>query len=886
MDPVALAVQNLLPQPRGANSTALVNNYAIPAYTNFKHTTNPSIKIDHSISPTVKISGYFSETNTNSPNANGFTQPFTTAAAQADVSRTIRVNYDQTLTPTLLFHVGAGYLWTYNPTAFPPYDPSQAPPAGIGLVGFQGNIFPALSGLSDATSGGNAIGLGGAAGFPRLLWEEKPTGNSNLTWIKNNHTFKLGLDLTLDGFVHRSPGYANGNIAFSADTTGLPATNVNPIATGRTASPGFAYASFLLGQVTSESDSGLWAARIGNRAIGMYLQDTWKVTRKLTLDYGLRYDYQTYLKETYGRLINVSFSTPNPTVQNRLGAVIFEGDGPGHCNCTYASNYPYAVGPRIGAAYQINSKTVLRIGGGLSYGPTPENAQLSYNIGQAVNVLQPGFGLTAWPSINAAGNQLAGGNPYREGNPYGNAPIVWPNFNAGQYPTPSVSFAGGVKTTLLIPSGGPLTGNFDQNMGRPSRILSWSAGLQREVRRDLVVEAAYVGNRGVWWTAPSLQTIPANAYTAQDLLNKYGININTAVTNPSTGLVSYPGQTLLTSTLASTTAINAGFATPAYPGMPLTQTVGQQLRPYPQFTAVNPFLGPPLGDTWYDSLQTKVTKRYSHGLDLQAAFTWQKEESLGANSSTSYFTPGGLAINDIFNTLQNKSISSLSQPFQLVISGSYITPRLKGDGMAMKVLSQVTRDWQLGTVLRYQSGAIIQTPGSTNNLFNVLERTNFFYALTTPDNRVAGAQQFATFANGSTDPNCKCFDPTKQLVLNPAAFQDPGPGNFGASSSYTNDYRWMRQPSEAMSFARNFKMGKEGKYNLQIRGEFQNVFNRRFYGAPAGGLFAAITTPTTTNTTPGSAAFGTITGGYGYVNSVGGLGSIPRSGQAVARFTF
>src|SRR6185369_12407459 len=115
-------------------------------------------------------------------------------------------------------------------------------------------------------------------------------------------------------------------------------------------------------------------------------------------------------------------------------------------------------------------------------------------------------GLSAWPVVNAAGYEPVGGNPFRAGNPYGNTPVVWPNFDPGQYPTKT--FANGV--AQFIPSGGPLTGNLDRNMGRPSRILSWSFGLQREIRRDLVVEAAYVGNRGVWWTAPSLQDINQN----------------------------------------------------------------------------------------------------------------------------------------------------------------------------------------------------------------------------------------------------------------------------------------------------------------------------------------------------------------------------------------
>src|SRR4029077_6674366 len=137
---------------------------------------------------------------------------------------------------------------------------------------------------------------------------------------------------------------------------------------------------------------------------------------------------------------------------------------------------------------------------------------------------------------------------------------------------PTKTITNGV--TTFVPSGGPLTGNFDRNMGRPSRILSWSFGLQREVMRDLVIEAAYVGNRGAWFTAPALQDINQNAYTAQDLKSKYGLDINKSVTDAATGLVTYPDQALLLSALNSTTAINRGFATPAYPGMPLTQTVG------------------------------------------------------------------------------------------------------------------------------------------------------------------------------------------------------------------------------------------------------------------------------------------------------------------------
>jgi hypothetical protein len=129
-----------------------------------------------------------------------------------------------------------------------------------------------------------------------------------------------------------------------------------------------------------------------------------------------------------------------------------------------------------------------------------------------------------------------------------------------------------------------------------------------------------------------------------------------------------------------------------------------------------------LGVTWYDSLQVKAAKHYSHGLDLQSVFTWQKELTLGVNSATSYLTPGPIGINDVFNRDQNKQISSLSQPFVFIFSGTYTTPGPKG-GRATRVLGEALRDWQIGAGLRYQSGAMIRVPLSNNGLFIQLARS-------------------------------------------------------------------------------------------------------------------------------------------------------------------
>jgi hypothetical protein len=848
LNPVALKVQGLLPAPTNGN---LINNYAIPIYSNFRHTTIPSVKIDHSITSTIRVAGFFSQTGTNSPSANGYTQVFTSALPTASVSRTTRINYDQTLTPTLLLHFGAGLLWTIVPQVLPDYDQSQL----FGTQTFYVNQFPNIVPGNDAQRGGSNVNMGSGFSY-KAQRDIKPTFNANLTWVRGNHTFKTGAELVVEGLPLDNQSRASGGFNFAAQQTGDP-WEFNR---GTNAFTGFAYGSFLLGQTSSLSLSAPTDSRLGNHSLGMYIQDTWKVTRKFTLDYGLRYDYVTLLKEQYGRMQSAAFDQPNSAIGGRLGTVIYEAT----CKCSFNKNYPYAYGPRLGAAYQINSKTVFRAGAGVAYSSSPNNAFLSLSVPDFYTLAAPGYGLAA--------TQLSDGNPYAPGNKFGNKPIVWPDY------TPNYPFA---NQGTRVP-GSPFI-SIDRNAGRPPRIFQWSIGIQREVIKNLLVEAAYVGNRGVWWSAPVLADINYNALTPQGLLanraygSTQGIDLTVAGDRTLMSLpISDPKVIARYPALSNPNNV--------YQGFNKEQTLGQALRPYPQWNGVPPFLGPPLGTTWYDSLQAKLTKRYSHGLDLQGAFTWQKELTLGVNSDTSYLTPQAPVINDVFNRQQNKQISGFSRPMALVLSFNYTTPKMNLDG-GMKVLSWVARDWVLGGVLRYQSGGVIRSAASNNALLSQLQRGVANNPATwgggsTMQNRVAGQPLLLV------DPNCHCFDPNTTLVLNPAAWTDAAPGTFGTAAGYYNDYRWQRQPAESLSFGRTFQLHKgEGfKGQINVRAEFQNIFNRMFLAAPCGS--AATCNPQGFST---KNAAGSLTSGYGYVNVVPGTPTFaaqPRSGQIVARFTF
>ena len=521
---------------------------------------------------------------------------------------------------------------------------------------------------------------------------------------------------------------------------------------------------------------------------------------------------------------NFSPTTPNPSAGNLPGAVIFEGSGPGRCNCEFAHNYALAFAPRLGAAYQITPKTVLRVGAGIVYSGTPDSNGATSSTTSVNPIASTSFGQ---PIMT-----LQNGVPF--------TPSPWPNLNPGQFPFPG---------SLTPPKVA-----VDQNAGRPARQYQWSIGIQREIFRNLVVEGAYVGNRGVWWNAPGL--IDVNALTPQRLAG-FGLDINNAA-----------DQKLLASPVNSALAASRGFGTAPYAGFPTGSTVAQSLRPFPQFTSIT-YLWAPDGKTWYDSLQLKATQRFAHGLSASSAFTWQKEETLGAESNPNTGTVGNAAINDVFNRNQNKAISQYSRPFVFNLSANYTVPNAKfGSVKFNKALSWVARDWTLGAFLQYASGLPIESPFAQNSLNTLLLRNVTSPATGTFADRVPGVPLF------TQDPNCHCFDPNKTFALNPAAWTQPPAGQFGTAAAYYNDYRYQRRPVENLSLGRIFRI-KE-RTSLNIRMEFTNIFNR-----------TEVNNPTATNSqaTQTTNAAGQTTAGFGYINT-GTTFSPPRQGVIVARFQF
>jgi hypothetical protein len=821
LDKVALAIQKYIPDPTFPNLVAL--NYK-PAFPNDRLTTNWSLKLDHQISAKARISGLYLTNWSNAQysqslnGSEGLPTPITATRGTFSRSRNWRLNFDYTLSPTQLLHLGAGLLLYQLNDHSPTTDFNTS---SIGLTGVPnpGGRFPTINGLCSTGAGTNlapCTGTGGMSsmgpgvgGAQSLTKQMTPTFQASLTTVKGNHTFKYGSELRIFGYPLLGLTASNGVFTFSPNQTAQLSTSAGNVqsATIGGGTVGFPYASFLLGLVNNGTVNPPASLRTGKHFLSFFAQDSWKVTRKLTLDYGLRYDYFTHPREQYGRQPTVSPSVANPTAGGIPGGVIYEAT----CNCSFAKDYPYAFGPRFGLAYQFLPKTVFRMGIGISYDGTATGATGTGSSAPSNAFQAPGFGAEAMT--------LAGGVPQAY-------VLPWPNLSPGAYPNPN--FPANLNGPPNI---------VDRNAGRPARQVQWSVGIQREVIRDLVVDVAYVGNRGAWWLSSTL--VNYNALTPEVLLAK-GLDLNNAA-----------DRAILRAPISSTAAGRFQNRLP-YPGFPATSTVAQSLRPYPQFSSGLAPLWAPLGRTWYDSLQMKVTKRVSHGLDVVYAFTWAKELQRGTELGV---------INGIQNRDANKTISGFSRPFVSVISANYRLPAWGSN----KIVSQVVRDWAIGATMSYASGLPILAPASTNNLNTLLFQNTFV-------NRVPGQSPFLK------DLNCHCIDPTKDLVLNPAAWTNPVDGQFGTGAPYYNDYRYQRRPSESMSLGRVFRFGESGA-SLTVRMNFQNIFNRLQLQNPTGTNILAATTRNSTN--------GLLTGGFGFINYVGGSTfQPPRQGTLEMRLQF
>ncbi|MDR3699193.1 MAG: carboxypeptidase regulatory-like domain-containing protein [Candidatus Sulfopaludibacter sp.] len=811
MDPVALKMQALIPAAINGQTTL---NW-LPSISTNTTQQLPSLKIDENLNDSTKLSFYWRQQHTNQIAApDGLPSPITGERPKLVSGNQYIANADRTVSPTLMVHLGASFYRFINPDSSPAsvlnYD-------AVGLLGLTGSAtspagFPELFSMGVNNQGGEGQTLGPTTSDHQ--YTDMLGFVAAATWVHSSHTLKFGAEAKQNVYSDVNIQGAQGQYTFGNGPTAIPYLGTQTVGAGAI---GAGYASFLLGQVTSSNVNAPRDTQMRNMVWSAYAQDDWKVNRKLTLTYGLRWDFTPMAHELNNNQAEIGINTPNPSAGGLPGGYIFAGNGPGRCNCQFARSYPYGFGPRLGAAYQLNDKTVVRAGWGLTYSSGDSWGYL--NGGMPVAGL--GFNsVTASTGYGYAVSQLQNGIQYNPSVLYART------LNPGVAPGPG----------SLAPAPGWAAQFIDPDGGRPSRVNQWNVALQRQLSPNMTIEAAYVGNRGVWEQAQGLLALNA---ISPARLQTLGLNL----TNPAT-------RSLLTSSICSTGAAAAGYKLP-YANYPCSANVAQSLRPFPEYANGLPAWFDPLGNSWYDALQVKFVRHFSRGLDLSSSFSYQKEQCLGSN--------GCAGINDAFNRGENKGLNPSSTPFLWVTAFTYELPKLGTN----KLLRQVVGGWTFGGILRYASGNLIGVPASNNNMSAYTFNTN------TRMMPMAGVPMFLK------NPNCGCIDPnSNQQILNPAAWVDAPAGTWGQGASYYNDYRWQHQDSENLNIGRTFRLRE--KMNLSIRADFFNTLNRVYLPTPSA------TNPFATSTFNKA---GVPTAGYGYIINSSNIGG-QRNGQLVARFEF
>ncbi len=815
-DPVAQKVLTYLPTPSGATASQLTNNYPnLQPNNKFQYLT--SIKIDHSIGQSLHLSGYYIAEQSNKDNAadgiNGTaaqTRWNTTPAPQ------VYLNAYYTATPKLVLHAGFDYT-SHNAAQDSAVQNFDLTTLGLNtsanMPGGAAKTFPIISGLTVNRQNVPNLGINNA---PFIDHNWAPTGSA--TWVHGNHVFKFGGDLRHQVFGTHND-VTDGNYTFSTDQTSLPS------AAGQNlfgASLGDGFASFALGQINHAfigNDNIQWFHRLEG---GIYALDTWKLTRKITLNYGLRWDWEQMQHEQRNRETQFSSTVANPSAGGLLGGTEYEGHGPGRCNCSFEKFYPWMIQPRLGVLYQLDAKTVLKVGSGFYSGQ-----QLFMN---EINYSNQGFGFNT-VTINSPSFGIAAGQ-FSNGIPYSAAALTATHFDPGAYPNVG-----------QLNSPPPFT---VKNNGRPARFVQSTIGLEREVFKSLSVEASFIDNRGVWLESDGLRgynQLPPSA------IAKFGLD----VTNPS-------DFNLLTQPISSAAVAARGFVAP-YSTFPSGASLAQALRQFPQFDSVRDQYERD-GNTWYDALQVKVTKRFGNGLSGGLGYTWSKD--LGTVSSTGTYTAAIPIQDPTLPPKSQKSYLAIDLPQMLNFYFNYEVPRFGFAQSGWK--AALFAGWTIDGIFHYQSGFPMQTPGSTSTL------TSVTFADGVWANRVPGQKLFLHSLN---DHN---VDPRTTFFLNPAAWANPAPGTYATSKPYYGDFRGPRYPSEQLGFGKAIYVKEKVKFSL--RADFFNVFNRWAYpGLNMGSPFA----------TPQYGPDGSITNGFGFLgNSISGAGGnfAPRSGSIVARIQF
>jgi hypothetical protein len=659
-----------------------------------------------------------------------------------------------TINPTTVLSVRFGF--NRFPNVILPLSAGFTPTTlGLPAYNYQLNFFPPVdvtnfTSLSDSTA-------------TRDFWYSRNLF-TQIDKEAGKHSIKAGIDyrsidLSFTDFQH-APGYFNFTGNFTEQTPNTPNGGAS----------GSAIADLLLGLPTSGEIEESQRFYQYIHYWGGYVQDEFRITRKLTLDLGLRYEYETGLKDANNNEVvgfNQTIVSPLASaLPGTVGGLEFAGTG-GRNETGQLSKLKFA--PRLGYSYALGQKTAIRGGAGIFYSP------LRYD---ATAALQTGFTLET-PLTSSNDGDLTPAAAFSLSNPFPGGP---------QAPTGNVN-------RLSTGIGDPIAA-YGENIKSPI-IYQFSTGVQRQLAHNTILEVNYVGSRGRH-LLPSPQgggsASPAGGgRTNIDQLNPNYFSLGSAALNVSTTNPFY----------------QAGG-----PGLIGQQKIPyyQLLLPFPQFASVNVITTDSASS--YNSIAARVERRFTNGLTFLSTYTWSRNFD-GSYETSSPSGGSNVGPQNIYDLKSEYGRSFIDVPNRFTLAGSYILPFGKGKKFLNKsgALNYAVGDWQLSAVTYYENGFPLNiTQNNQNSLIGAaVQRPNI-------NPSVSGKTSGSLYSriNGYINPAAFTAVNEFQFGNEPKAstLRGPGPGTGNWDTTLIKKI-----------------IIKDG-VNFAFRAEIENLFNHPWFNLP------------------------------------------------------
>jgi len=626
---------------------------------------NWSIKLDHVVNPKHKLSGSFTENDRYRYRYGGSSNydlpgkiPNTPAAGdkkQETPGYMARLAEDWTLSPTMLNHFAIGYNRFRNKNVSNSLYAGKNWAQELGLQNVGGATFPGI-----AFAGATTTLYGGYLNWGHQGSGNEPNGSTvfvnDYTWVKKRHSLKFGFEhrrYYINSAFQDTPGTYN----FDSAQTALPNFSQQT---------GFAFSSFILGAVRNPSVliHGMTQA-VRARTTALYAQDDWKVSDKLTLNLGLRWDIPTSYTSPNNMMSGLDPKKPNPGANGYPGALVFLGTC-AQCNgkTAWTDIYYGQWSPRIGAAYAMSDKIVLRGGYGINYAPPILD-------GWAFGWWN---GFDGYNNISSKTGRPGGGNDpaYYWDNPYPKYTASLPNYDPAQMNDDWIPY-------------------YPPETKKMPKIHNWNFGVQVEIPWQVKLEVNYVGTKGT------------------RLNDGYKFNLNQVD----------PKYLSLGDTLLEDIDLHKEIKKPY---ASFSGTVAQALLPFPQYRGVTSHR---TNEGWsnYNALQVTATKRTSYGLSFLVAYTFSKNLAT-TDDVLGYY--GGYG-QSIYNRKADYSVSSMNVPQHLRITWIYDLPfGPQGHWLKAGPLSTILGGWSVSGIMHYRSGAPLSIYNSGGPDTGALGNGTFF----------------------------------------------------------------------------------------------------------------------------------------------------------------